>query len=131
MSSKHKHAEAFHLMQYQDEITGEIEWLWNSRDGVTPFMITSRRGNTAQHIAWSEDKYLPNYVPKSGERIFVDATEQLVQTELQAYIDRHWDNLDCPMREMFGSKNAAYSDLLPDWIGDDQSGPQPFVLTVT
>ena len=35
------HKEAFRLMQYQDEHdpNASIEWLWNSRDGVTPFVI--------------------------------------------------------------------------------------------
>ena len=39
MESKYKHAEAYCLMKYKCEKCGKTEILWNSRDGVTPFMI--------------------------------------------------------------------------------------------
>lgn len=62
---KYKHSEAFHLMQYQNERTGEIEWVWNSRDGVTPFIIHSRDGkDSMQHIAWKQDIYAPDHNPR-------------------------------------------------------------------
>jgi hypothetical protein len=31
--------EAYFLMKYVNLATGKVEWLWNSRDGVTPFGV--------------------------------------------------------------------------------------------
>ena len=36
----YRHAEAFALMPYACKVCGNFEWLWNSRDGVTPFCIS-------------------------------------------------------------------------------------------
>lgn len=75
-----KHKEAFCLMKYMDETTGYIEWLWNSRDGITPFSIAyPPRAVLAPpshahltHVDWHEDVFVPNFVPPVGMRIFAD-----------------------------------------------------------
>lgn len=87
------HKEAFCLMQYQDEVTKEIEILWNSRDGVTPFGIESRAGNTAYHVDWRKDVCRPDFVPTPGMRIFVDASAKHahIRSGARAYVDKHWD----------------------------------------
>lgn len=46
--SRHAHPEAFCVMQYFDD-DGNVEFIWNSRDGVTPFVIISRQGLEAMH----------------------------------------------------------------------------------
>lgn len=68
----HLYAEAFCLMKYQTD-AGEVEMVWNSRDGITPFCIRID-GEMANHVEWARDQYLPNYVPEVGSRIFVDLT---------------------------------------------------------
>lgn len=35
--------EAYSLMKYVNEVDGYVEWLWNSRDGISPFTITDAR----------------------------------------------------------------------------------------
>jgi hypothetical protein len=70
----HKHIEAFCLMKYRSDDGTEEEIIWNSRDGVTPFVITLRSGKSATHVDWQSDVYAPDYVPKSGDRIFIDLT---------------------------------------------------------
>lgn len=93
VSDKYKHKEAFCLMQYRDRVTGKIEVLWNSRDGVTPFIITSRDGNEAQHVNWQNDQCIPNYVPKPGMRIFVDASPKHghIRDSARDYVEEYWD----------------------------------------
>ena len=72
-----QHAEAFCLMTYKCEQCRKEEVLWNSRDGVTPFIIGCRYcGGEARHIKWNEDKFMPNYRPKKGQRIFIDVTTE-------------------------------------------------------
>lgn len=61
------HGEAFHLMKYVDPDKGVIEWLWNSRDGVTPFGLEFG----FNHADWEQDVFVPNFVPPIGMRIFM------------------------------------------------------------
>ncbi len=75
--AKYDHAEAFCVMQYHCESCGKNENLWNSRDGVTPFVIDCIHcnGRTGmQHNSWQLDTCTPDYVPNSIQRVFVDIT---------------------------------------------------------
>jgi hypothetical protein len=72
---EYQHGEAFCLMAYRADDGTEEETIWNSRDGVTPFVITLRSGKTATHVDWHRDRRVPDYQPRPGERIFVDLTE--------------------------------------------------------
>jgi hypothetical protein len=42
---KLKHNEAFKLMKYVNNVDGYVEWIWNSRDGITPFTISDLRAD--------------------------------------------------------------------------------------
>jgi predicted RNA methylase len=94
---KARHGEAFALMKYQNAATGRVEWLWNSRDGVTPFGIDDPLApadaldayaekrkeegfvpgdqnpdpSVMTHADWHEDVFLPNFIPTEGNRIFM------------------------------------------------------------
>lgn len=70
----YNHSEAFCLMKYRSDDGTEEEIIWNSRDGVTPFVISLRSGKPATHVDWKNDRCVPDYEPKTGERIFVDLT---------------------------------------------------------
>jgi hypothetical protein len=77
-----RHREAFCLMMYAPEKSGSgirPEIVWNSRDGVTPFMVSSRCGAAMlQHTMFAADRFAPNHAHAGlaiGDRIFVDLTE--------------------------------------------------------
>ena len=73
MDSNYDHAEAYCLMNYKCEKCGQEEVLWNSRDGVTPFIINCEKcGGHMQHIDWNRDIRNKNYIPKSGQRVFIN-----------------------------------------------------------
>jgi len=72
----YNHSEAFCLMKYRSDDETEEEIIWNSRDGVTPFVISLRSGKTASHVDWRSDRCVPDYKPKPGERIFIDLTPE-------------------------------------------------------
>lgn len=75
---KYNHAEAFCLMSYKCEKCGETEQLWNSRDGVTPFVIGCKSCDGSMvHINWQSDKRIPDYIPMKGQRVFIDIPESL------------------------------------------------------
>ena len=90
---KYQHAEAFAIMRYQDQVTGKIETVWNSRDGVTPFIILSPFGNESHHVDWQDDVCNPDFIPPKGMRIFVDAlpTHRHIRKSARDYVDKYWD----------------------------------------
>lgn len=74
---EYNHKEAFCLMIYRCNVCGRVEKLWNSRDGVTPFIIGCRFcGGEAMHIMWNSDMCVPDYEPHPRQRIFVDMTKE-------------------------------------------------------
>ena len=79
VETKHNHNEAFCLMQYSGRgQAGTISLqIWNSRDGVTPFMMFSTEyGIEMAHVNWQQDRYLPNYKPVKGDLIWRDYTQE-------------------------------------------------------
>jgi hypothetical protein len=114
---KYNHREAFCLMQYQDKVTGEIELLWNSRDGVTPFGIRSRAGNESLHVNWGQDKRDPHFRPSPGMRIFVDASPKHghIRDSARDYVDRGWDAKSFPMSARWPDKDAAVEFFINEW----------------
>lgn len=123
-----KHTEAFCIkMQYASEDRCAREWLWNSRDGVTPFCITAKDGKTELwHIDWAQDIPSPQHVPQPGDRVFVDATPELAKPAALALIDSKWDHPEYPMRTSFSSKEAALAILLDTWCKPGS----PWMITV-
>lgn len=67
---KYNHAEAFMLMEYTDA-DGNVEVIWNSRDGVTPFITSLRSGAEARHQNWAADRRAPFHIPAIGDRVWV------------------------------------------------------------
>lgn len=128
---RHNYPEAFCLMKYA-HISGyppqEEEIIWNSRDGVTPFMIPNRdRSKTLTHIHWNQDLYSPNHVPQIGERIFVDATPELVKNDAIAYVEEYWRETGLTMKGMFKSKEDAIQQFIKQWT---EPGT-PLIIIVT
>lgn len=90
-TQKHNHAEAFKLMQYRCEKCGKFEVLWNSRDGVTPLIISCRQKNCKggmQHVNWQSDIYMPNHIPASGQRVFIDMPDELKMPTARYMVQR-------------------------------------------
>lgn len=116
----YKHREAFCLMQYRDEVTGAIEILWNSRDGVTPFGIRSRAGNKSYHVNWKQDRCEPHFIPTPGMRLFVDASPKHAHLREAArdQVEKYWDGGEYPMSARWETKEEAIEFLLADWTKD-------------
>ncbi len=105
------HKEAWCLMEYQSHDGREIEWIWNSRDGVTPFFVTSRRGTEMTHVNWMYDRRIPDFVPQPGSRIFVDLTPEAARAYAVRQVRRYWDEDTSPIKEMFVSQEEAIERL--------------------
>lgn len=79
-------------MKYATDDGSVVEWIWNSRDGVTPFCVTSRCGKLMSHVQWKYDIRILDYKPLPGERIFIDATPELMRPAAEKYIRQREPN---------------------------------------
>jgi len=61
---------------------GHRERIWNSRDGVTPFVVPcpSCGASTLRHVDWKADDARASHTPHEGQRVFVDMTQQQAET---------------------------------------------------
>lgn len=88
-------AEAFCLMLYRAKESGREEWIWNSRDGVTPFGLAhAETGEDMLHVDWFRDVRAPFYVPPVGSRIFVDLTEQRARILAAQVVEKYSGDQD-------------------------------------
>ena len=104
-------------MLYQCEECKALEVLWNSRDEVTPFIISCRYcKGAARHVHWHLDVYAPGFKPHKGMRIFIDLTKEKLKEYMTAQIDRFWENTEYPMSEQYASKKEALQALMSDGV---------------
>lgn len=99
------------MLYRAEDGSGEEEWIWNSRDGVTPFTITSRSGKTMSHVEWHRDQFVPGYTPQPGECIFVDLTPERARALAESAVEKYWDDPKYPASAQYASK-AELADLL-------------------
>jgi len=126
MSEKYNHKEAFCLMSYKCEKCHDVEILWNSRDGVTPFIIGCTKCNgSMKHILWVFDKCVPNYRPEKGMRIFKSHTLESYKKGAKEYAQNLWDKNIHGARERYKSAEELYKVVSNDF----QEG-QPYVHKV-
>lgn len=87
-----QHQEGFCWMTYRSDDGTESIRIWNSRDGVTPFVITLPSGKQATHVDWHADHWDPGYEPKPGDLIFVDMTDQAAREYAQRNAERYFND---------------------------------------
>lgn len=83
-------------MTYRSDDDTESEVIWNSRDGVTPFVITLRSGKPATHVDWRADRRVPDYQPKPDDRIFVDLTRERAKKYARRALKQHGRGAGAP-----------------------------------
>lgn len=115
-------------MKYQDVETKKIELIWNSRDGVTPFVVFSRDGNESRHVDWRSDQIVPDHVPSVGDRIFIDLTMERCREFHRQMVEERWEREPYPMKDRFASKEEAVERLSVEMFGN---GRQPDIIEVT
>jgi len=93
-----QHPEAFCTMIYQCEKCGSCEILWNSRDGVTPFLLGCLAcDGMMKHVLWNQDPRNPKYREEMAykgkgakARMFVSATKENLDKYLASNCARQW-----------------------------------------
>lgn len=112
---QHQHAEAYALMRYASDDGTKAVLVWNSRDGVTPFVI-SIDGIQYTHTNWGGDTYAPDHDPHEGDWVFVDLTEGRARELAAVMVDRYLadDHLGKQLRARYSGRDAAVRDLAQD-----------------
>lgn len=129
------------LMQYEDADRLHTLVVWNSRDGVTPFVIGHPKhpGVELSHVRWAEDRYAPDFVPPVGSYIFVDLTPERARELAVAQVEHWWDNDLFPMSSMFADKATAVDYFAAEFMApppgvevpDGESVGHPDLIEVT
>lgn len=125
-ATRHRHGEAFKLMTYRADDGSEEEVIWNSRDGVTPFVITLRSGKQATHVNWAGDMYAPDHQPQQGDRIFVDLTPARKRQHVRRQAQRYWDTNAAGARDQF----ASVDELAELLAGESLTPGEPDLIEV-
>ncbi len=130
----YNHGEAFNLMQYVCEKCHKVETLWNSRDGVTPFVIDCLACHSAaQHTNWQNDIREPGFghlIEKwhPTMRVFVDMTkERATEFATRRLISFEGSDYPPPKRD-----SQEWRELL-ERISEDfyHNGEGPDIITAT
>jgi hypothetical protein len=88
MKTEYNHGEAFCLMRYECKDGKTVEWIWNSRDGVTPFIVMAKDGKTQMvHVNWQGDECRPDHVLQPGDRYFGSGTREMAEREAKRRLD--------------------------------------------
>lgn len=125
------HAEAFKLMIYHSP-DGQVDHIWNSRNGVTPFCVSTPDGEgVMQHAPSMWESTRPHHRPTVGSRIFVDTTPEDAVAYAERLVEQTWDDPDStvvPLRESFSSREAAIRSIA---MRTYEGGIPPRCVTVT
>ena len=77
-TDKYQHQEAFCLMSYVCEKCSRRDVIWNSRDGVTPSVVScSRCAGEMFHCYWPNDRRKPDHIPVRGQGVFNTLPQEL------------------------------------------------------
>lgn len=112
-------------MLYRSMDGKEEEVLWNSRDGVTPFIILSKKGTPLCHVNWNQDKKRKNHKLKKGDRYFADLTKERALVLASSVVNNFWSHP--PFRDTYKGleKNEVIFILAKEYYGE---GHNPTIL---
>lgn len=125
--------EAFALMEYGCEECGKVEIIWNSRDGVTPFMVDCPFCHgTMQHINWSHDRFTPNYIPPIGSRVFFSCTNihEVIQEVFDNYTEEVWERIKKNWAEYCTDRYELIWKTAQGNIADDLRFEHPHIAVI-
>jgi hypothetical protein len=129
----HKTGDSFMLMLYASKDHKIVEYLWNSREGVTPFGILARDDKTTlYHEAWDHDIYCPNYEPPVGMRIFVGLTRQRAKEAARRNVEKWWTTSISGVRfqDRHPDKEAAIREFAEHYYSEHGEGETPDIIEV-
>ena len=102
--------EAFCIMRYGCKKCHHGEKIWNSRDGVTPFIVPCAKcGGEASHIQWDADFRKIDHVPNVGDRIFISTSLERAREIAARRIEALRENYPPPKNDPGFAERIAMS----------------------
>ncbi|MFW9930651.1 MAG: hypothetical protein ACFFD1_14780 [Candidatus Thorarchaeota archaeon] len=133
-NKSYQHPEAFCLMQYACEKCYNLEVLWNSRDGVTPFTVgcTICHG-MMRHIRWEQDQFYPDFIPPVGTRVFYSCKNihEIIQMIFDSYTEEIWNRIKNGWKDYCNDRYELIWNMALHCIIDDLKFENPHILIVT
>lgn len=126
------HIEAFSLMQYRCEDCGQVELIYNGRDGVTPFGTSCDHNDckgSKTHINFKRDFRLPIvHEEVKGRRVWISLRMKTAIKWAEKKVEMYWDHGQYPMTDNYESKTHAQFEMLtslnvgvePELVGWDE-----------
>lgn len=111
---------AFCLMRYESKDGTSVEYIWNSQNCVTPFIIIAKDGKTEMsHTRWKLDEFKPNYILQPGDRYFGKITLE----KAEEYAEKRMKSMDGSEYEVQGEqreeiKKSVIKSMLNDECPD-------------
>ena len=115
----HAFNEAFMLMWYACEC-GHRERIWNSRDGVTPFVMACPScGENLRHVDWQSDEYAPSHQLRSRQHFWRDGTpdeaEAIMRRRIEMMRDQYPLTPDREVALIASTRNGTEGEFQKGW----------------
>ena len=118
--TEHQYGERFCLMLYRGEHTKRIVDIWNSRNGVTPFIVDID-GEKYQHVHFQLDRRVPEHRLRPGDYFFRD----IAPAEAERYAAMVADRMEPNASERRRTKLIA--ELTPQMLRDGSGDAHPYL----
>ena len=114
-------------MWYRCGDCGHAERIWNSRDGVTPFMMScpSCGQPKLQHGEWESDECLPDHTLRIGQRFWRDGTSDEAVAAMKRRIEILKDEYPTTaedQEELIEAARSGKDEFKPGWPYLDITG---------
>lgn len=110
-SNGFQHKEAFCLMNYRCQRCNQVELLWNSRDGVTPFIVRCAQPECKgemQHIDFWRDRPVGE-LSNEANRVFINLTREAAKAIAEQIVKHHEEQTGEPAhRDMLRELTESY-----------------------
>lgn len=118
--TEHQYGEAFKLMLYQGQDSQRIVDIWNSRNGVTPFMVHID-GEKYQHVHFHLDRRAREHRLRPGDYFFRDITED----EAARLAARRVDHFEPDLGDRERAQMIA--ELTPEFYRHSSGAAHPYL----
>ncbi len=128
----YEHAEAFNLMKYKCETCNVVQTLWNSRDGVTPYIVNCKQCNGKSVHLIGQDTHDPEFGNKLREgmfpsmRVFVNMTKEKAMTFAERRLKAFESSKYAPPAEGTSEREELLTNVTEDIY---HSGEAPDLIT--
>lgn len=111
MKQKHKYPIAYCITTFACDEGCCSEKVWVNGDIKVPQVIVNRRSKHLMKIKLPPGIYTREYKPRPGERVFVQATSELIRMTAERFVKEKWEDI----KSTFLKQGDAIRHYLKEW----------------